>query len=116
MTTPAVVRRGGEPDPDFSVLQGLVDPERIESFRRCIIPMPLIEISSSELRQRVAQGRSIRFRTPRAVEAFIGAEELYRPIFESGSRAVTRWESVRGNLSSGTLLKAAAVSLTRWVL
>ena len=79
MTTLAVVRRGGEPEPDFSVLQGLVDPERIDLFRRCIIPMPLIEISSSELRERVAQGRSIRFRTPRAVEAFIRAEELYRP-------------------------------------
>jgi nicotinate-nucleotide adenylyltransferase len=79
MTTLAVVRRGGEPEPDFSVLQELVDPERIDWFRRCTIPMPLIEISSSELRARVAQGRSIRFRTPRAVEAFIRAEELYRP-------------------------------------
>ncbi len=79
MTTLAVVRRGGEPEPDFSVLRGLVDTERIDWFRRCVIPMPLIEISSSELRERIAQGRSIRFRTPRAVEAFIRAEELYRP-------------------------------------
>jgi nicotinate-nucleotide adenylyltransferase len=79
MATLAVVRRGGEPEPDFSVLRGLVNQERIDWFRRCVIPMPLIEISSSELRERVAQGRSIRFRTPRAVEAFIRAEELYRP-------------------------------------
>ena len=78
MATLAVVRRGGEPEPDFSVLQGMVDPERIDWFQRCVIPMPLIEISSSELRERIAQGRSIRFRTPRAVEAFIRAEELYR--------------------------------------
>lgn len=77
MVIPAVVRRGGEPPPDFSVLRGLVSEERIETFRSNVIPMPLIEISSSELRQRVAQGRSIRFRTPRAVEAFIEAERLY---------------------------------------
>ena len=78
MAIPAVVHRGGEPEPDFSVLQGFVPQERIEMFRSNIIPMPLIEISSRELRQRVAEGRSIRFRTPRAVEAFIQAERLYR--------------------------------------
>ncbi len=81
MVIPAVVRRGGEPEPDFTVLQGLVPESRIELFRRSIIPMPLIELSSSEMRERIRQGRSIRFRTPRAVEAFIDAEELYdRPI------------------------------------
>jgi len=77
MAIPAVVHRGGEPEPDFSVLQGIASEERIRMFRNNVIPMPLIEISSSELRQRVAQGRSIRFRTPRAVEAFIQAERLY---------------------------------------
>lgn len=74
----AVVQRGGDPDPDFSILDGLVSQERIATFRRHVIPMPLIEISSSEMRQRVAQGRSIRFRTPRAVEAFIQSERLYQ--------------------------------------
>lgn len=80
LVIPAVVRRGGEPEPDFSVLDGLVEPQRIERFRQCVIPMPLIEISSTELRQRIAQGRSIRFRTPRAVEAYIQAERLYREL------------------------------------
>ena len=74
----AVVQRGGDPDPDFSVLEGLVSQERIATFQQHVIPMPLIEISSSEMRQRVAQGRSIRFRTPRAVEAFIHSERLYQ--------------------------------------
>ena len=52
---------------------------RIELFRRHVIVMPVIELSSSELRQRVTEGRSIRFRTPRAVEALIEAEKLYQP-------------------------------------
>ena len=73
----AVVQRGGESEIDFSVLDGLVPPERIELFRRHVIPMPVIELSSSELRDRMAAGRSIRFRTPRSVEALITAEKLY---------------------------------------
>lgn len=77
MVIPAVVQRGGQPKADFSVLSGLVSDERIELFRRHVIPMPLIEVSSSGLRQRVAEQKSIRFRTPRAVEAFIEAEKLY---------------------------------------
>lgn len=75
----AVVQRGGEPELDFSVLQGLVDAERIELFRQHVIKMPLIELSSSELRSRIARNLSIRYRTPRAVEALIDAQQLYRP-------------------------------------
>jgi nicotinate-nucleotide adenylyltransferase len=65
MATPAVVRRGGEPEPDFSILEGIVPASRIELFRNSVVPMPLIEISSSELRHRVARRLSIRFRTAR---------------------------------------------------
>ncbi len=75
---PAVVQRGGSPPIDFSVLEGLVPPDRIELFRSQVIRMPQIELSSSELRQRVAAGNSIRFRVPRAVEALIEARSLYR--------------------------------------
>lgn len=77
MAVAAVVHRGGESEPDFGVLEGIVEPDRIELFRRSVIPMPLIQLSSSEIRVRVSRGRSIRFRTTRAVEAFIRAERLY---------------------------------------
>ena len=78
LVIPAVVQRGGRPPIDFSVLEGLVPPDRIELFRTQVIRMPQIELSSSELRQRVAAGNSIRFRVPRAVEALIEARSLYR--------------------------------------
>jgi nicotinate-nucleotide adenylyltransferase len=39
---------------------------------------PLIDISSSDIRARVAAGKSIRYRTPRAVEEYIRANRLYR--------------------------------------
>lgn len=44
-----------------------------------LVAMPGIDISASDLRQRIADGRSIRFQTPRAVEQYIAAHRLYRP-------------------------------------
>jgi len=44
-----------------------------------VIDVPLIEIASRDLRQRVAAGRSIRYFVPRAVETYIGERHLYRP-------------------------------------
>ncbi len=40
---------------------------------------PLIDISSRDLRQRVAEGRSIRYVVPRAVECYVHDRRLYRP-------------------------------------
>jgi len=78
IATLAVVQRSGGAKIDFSVLESLADPERIEQFRQSVISMPLIELSSTEIRQRIAAGRSIRFRVPHAVRAYIDAEKLYR--------------------------------------
>lgn len=78
LATLAVVQRSGGAEIDFGVLSGLADPERIERCRAAVIPMPLIEISSTELRSRIAAGRSIRFRVPHAVRAYIDAAGLYR--------------------------------------
>ncbi|QEG43016.1 nicotinate (nicotinamide) nucleotide adenylyltransferase [Roseimaritima ulvae] len=76
--TLAVVQRGGDPPIDYTVLQPLCDAAKLRRCQAAEIQMPQIELSSSELRQRVAGGRSIRFRTPRAVEAYIEAQALYR--------------------------------------
>ncbi len=74
-----VVGRGGYADIGWNVLEGLLDRERFEQTRAMNIEMPLIELSSTELRQRAATGRSLRFRMPRAVEQYIHANQLYRP-------------------------------------
>ena len=42
------------------------------------VRMPAVGIRASDLRAAVAQGRSIRYRTPRAVEQYIAANRLYR--------------------------------------
>jgi len=46
---------------------------------RCdVVTMPGLDISASDLRQRVASGWSIRYQTPAAVEAYIRQHGLYR--------------------------------------
>src|SRR5438876_493008 len=62
LAIPAVVHRGGAAEPDFSVLTPLVSTERIAEIRAAQVEMPLIELSSTDLRQRVASGKSLRFR------------------------------------------------------
>jgi nicotinate-nucleotide adenylyltransferase len=43
-----------------------------------VVQTILIEISSRELRRRIAAGRSIRYEVPRAVEVYIQEKSLYR--------------------------------------
>jgi len=66
----AVVR-----DPALTALLG---PDRAARTIEARIRMPAIGVRASDLRAAVAAGRSIRFRTPRAVEAYVAAHGLYR--------------------------------------
>jgi nicotinate-nucleotide adenylyltransferase len=52
--------------------------ERLAATVAAMVRLPAIGIRASDLRAAVAAGRSIRFRTPRAVEAYIAARGLYR--------------------------------------
>src|SRR5260370_5695922 len=47
-------------------------------LRMQTVHVPLIHIASRDLRQRVAENRSIRFLVPRAVECYIQEKKLYR--------------------------------------
>jgi nicotinate-nucleotide adenylyltransferase len=71
----AVAARPGCPRPDPAALERAVPGirERID-----VVPMPQVDISSTDIRRRVAQGLSIRFLVPAAVEAYIAAHGLYR--------------------------------------
>lgn len=78
LATPAVVRRGGASEPDFGGLAAMVAPDRLSEIQAAQVHMPLIELSSTDLRARAAAGRSLRFRTPRAVEKYIETQLLYQ--------------------------------------
>ena len=77
LATPIVVRRHGSPEPDLAVLSALVSQQRLEAIRQHQLQTPTIELSSTDLRLRARDGRSLRYRTPRAVEQFILANRLY---------------------------------------
>jgi nicotinate-nucleotide adenylyltransferase len=72
-----VVRRVGASKPSLASLRDLVDQDRLDYFRQFQVEMPLIQLTSTDLRQRIRQGQSIRYRTPRAVEKYIETHRLY---------------------------------------
>ena len=59
-------------------LANLVPAARLKVIKASQVEMPLMELSSTDLRQRASDGRSLRYRTPRAVEKYIETQALYR--------------------------------------
>ncbi len=82
LATPVVVRRVGSPPPSLDAFRPFADADQLRRIAENQVQAPLIELSSSDIRQRVGAGLSIRFQTPRAVEKFIQTNGL----FQSGSR------------------------------
>lgn len=78
LATLVVVGRPGKEHPDFDCLRSIVDADRVAAFRKYQVSMPLMGLSATELRRRVAAGEGIRFQTPRAVEKYIETHGLYR--------------------------------------
>jgi nicotinate-nucleotide adenylyltransferase len=59
-------------------LADLLGQERLAALIAARVRMPAIGVRASDLRAAVASGTSIRYRTPRAVEAFVMSQGLYR--------------------------------------
>ncbi len=55
----------------------VTDTQFVQSVH--FMPIPALEISSSELRRRVQEGRTIKYLTPEGVESYIRHRGLYRP-------------------------------------
>ena len=61
-----------------AALEPLLGRDRLDRMIAERVRLPAIGIRASDLRAAVAAGKSIRYRTPRAVEQYITAQGLYR--------------------------------------
>lgn len=52
--------------------------EQVERLRAGVTPTPLLDISSTDIRRRVAEGRPIRYLVPDAVAEYIATKSLYK--------------------------------------
>ena len=75
LATIVAVNRGDRPLPDLTRLAETLG-DRVTA-RIQIVTMPGIDLSATDVRGRVANGKSIRFMTPRAVEAYLTEHGLY---------------------------------------
>ncbi|MEX2170448.1 MAG: nicotinate-nucleotide adenylyltransferase [Pirellulales bacterium] len=78
LATPLVVHRVGESPPDFDVLAPLVSADRLARIRALEVEMPAVDISSTEIRERVGRGESIEGMTPQAVVEYVAEYGLYQ--------------------------------------
>jgi nicotinate-nucleotide adenylyltransferase len=74
LATPLVVGRAGEPPPDLSAIQAMCPAENEPQQ----IAMRPVDVSSSEIRRRIAAAETLERLVPRAVADYISAQNLYR--------------------------------------
>lgn len=75
--TPLVIGRAGSEVKDLAFLRGIASARRMAEIEKSRVPMIPVGFSSSELREMVAAGESIRYQTPPAVMEYIQKKGLY---------------------------------------
>jgi nicotinate-nucleotide adenylyltransferase len=75
----AVVNRGGAAPPDLEPMRALLGESLLSRIH--IVTMTGMDISSSDIRRRISEGKSIRYMVPRSVECYTETHELYRQGF-----------------------------------
>ena len=79
MAKPIVVGRPGSAEIDLGILEPLSSADYVASLHELKVTSPLIDISSSNIREKSAQRNSIRFLVPRSIEKYIETQKLYVP-------------------------------------
>ena len=70
--------RPGFETPDLSPLLGVLTPAQIQRLGDGILSTPLVDISATEIRQRIREGQSVRDLLPKRVAEYICQHGLYR--------------------------------------
>jgi nicotinate-nucleotide adenylyltransferase len=79
LAKPIIVARPGAEPVNLSLLEPLSSAGYVESIKELRVESPLIDISSTKIRQRVSESSSIRFLVPRSVEKYIETQKMYPP-------------------------------------
>jgi nicotinate-nucleotide adenylyltransferase len=74
-----VMNRGGYQKPDFDSLRGRLSPEHITNLKNNMLETPMLEISSTEIRNRLAADEDASQFLPQAVLDYIRKRKLYLP-------------------------------------
>jgi nicotinate-nucleotide adenylyltransferase len=74
----AVMPRKDVPSPDLGALKAILGPAKVAEILANRVPSPLVPISATEVRTRVAAGKSVRGIVPTTVARYIAEQQLYR--------------------------------------
>jgi len=72
--------RAGYERPDFSKYEAIWGAERVQKLERNVIATPLVDVSSTIVRKRIAQGADVSSMLHPAVARYIEQHNLYREI------------------------------------
>ncbi len=75
LATIVAVNRGDDPLPTIDNITAALGEEVASRIQ--FVTIPGVEFSSSDIRQRIAEDRCIRYMVPRAIEAYIWEQRLY---------------------------------------
>ena len=78
LVTLAVANRPGEHHPAAA---------EVQAFAHRVVPLPMLDIASTDIRARVAQGRDVSQLVPPGVARYIESHGLYRTAVQPGTRS-----------------------------
>ena len=74
-----VMNRGGYEKPNFDGLRGKLSPEHIANLKKNMLDTPMLEISSTQMRKRLANDEDVSAFLHPAVLNYIRKQKLYIP-------------------------------------
>ena len=77
LALPLVVNRPGSGEVDLSAFKEFADEARYAEIEQLTVQSPMVEISSTDIRNRIKNGQSIRYMLPRSVEKYIETQKMY---------------------------------------